>query len=129
MWPLTFTNSGLFPQHEQRDQRVNLFSDTTVAHTGRHSLRLVLPTAWPSAGGRPRFDHFDCQWNVGTRTRQSPGVGVFWDNAHRFSRCQATMEPAQLDGDEFNSAKMPPDCGQRQRADIYVDDVSVKRVA
>lgn len=40
---------ALFTQHEQRDQRCMLSSDTMYAHTGRHSAKLVLPT--PTPGG------------------------------------------------------------------------------
>ena len=38
---------GLFAQHEQRDQRVMLTSDTAHKKSGRHSARLVLPTERP----------------------------------------------------------------------------------
>eukprot|EP01045_Picozoa_sp_COSAG04_P010057 COSAG04_NODE_604_length_12166_cov_7.767465_8_plen_722_part_00 len=38
---------GLFAQHEQRDQRVMLTSDTAHKRSGRHSARLVLPTEHP----------------------------------------------------------------------------------
>ena len=36
-------------QHEQRDQRVMLRSDTVHSRHGRHSARLVLPTETPGA--------------------------------------------------------------------------------
>lgn len=40
---------ALFTQHEQRDQRCMLSSDTMYAHTGRHSAKLVLPSPTPGA--------------------------------------------------------------------------------
>jgi hypothetical protein len=42
---------SLFPQFEQRDPRASLRPDTGVARSGRHSLRVLLPSARPGGLG------------------------------------------------------------------------------
>ena len=44
---------GLFWQYDWRDSRVAMVSDTQYALDGRHSMRLIIPSANPGWGGRP----------------------------------------------------------------------------